>query len=300
MKLGLIGLGRMGANMAKRLMDNGHEIVGFDLNADNVKRLQEQGAQGTGSIEELISKLEHPKNVWVMVPHGKPTEDTIDELINLLEKNDLIVDGGNSNYKHSKANAAKCEEKGIHFLDAGVSGGIWGLEVGYNMMIGGPDDAFKRMDPIFKALAPENGYAHVGKSGSGHFVKMIHNALEYVMLQGIGEAFECMEKSEFDINLEQVSSLWQNGAVVRCWLLELLSDAFKDEGNALKNIGAYVDDSGTGRWTTDFAVENSIPVPTITLSLYERFASRIDERFSAKVIAALRNQFGGHAIKEEK
>jgi 6-phosphogluconate dehydrogenase len=300
MKLGLIGLGKMGGNMLKRLKEDKHEIVAFDLNKDNVKKAVSDGGIGSDSIEDLVSKLEKPRNVWIMVPHGKPTDETIDKLLNLLDKDDLIIDGGNSHFTESIKNSEKCESKGIHFVDAGVSGGIWGLKIGYNLMVGGPEKAVKRVEPIFISLAPENGYAHVGKSGAGHFVKMIHNALEYVMLQGIGESFECMSHSDFNINLEQVAKLWNNGAVVRSWLLELAADAFKEEGNTLDKIAPYVDDSGTARWTSEYAIQNAIPVPTITLSLYERFASRQDEAFSAKVIAALRNQFGGHAVKEEK
>ncbi len=299
MKLGMIGLGKMGGNMVKRLIEGGHEITAFDLKKENVKSAQASGASGAESIEDFVNSLEKPRNIWVMVPHGKPTEMTIDNLLNLLDENDLIIDGGNSNYKSSVKNAEKCRGKNIRFLDIGVSGGIWGLKVGYNMMIGGDEKDFKRMEPILKTLAPENGYAHVGKNGAGHFVKMIHNALEYVMLQGMGESFECMEKSEFDIDLKKVAGLWNNGAVVRSWLLELAADAFEAEGNDLDKIAPYVDDSGTARWTTDYAVAKSIPIPTITLSLYERFASRQDESFSSKVIAALRNQFGGHAVKEE-
>ncbi len=300
MKLGLIGLGKMGGNMLKRLKEDKHEIVAFDLNKDNVKKAVSDGGIGADSIKDLVSKLEKPRNVWIMVPHGKPTEETIDKLLNILDKDDLIIDGGNSHFTESIKNSEKCESKGIHFVDAGVSGGIWGLKIGYNLMVGGPEKAVKRVEPIFISLAPENGYAHVGKSGAGHFVKMIHNALEYVMLQGIGESFECMSRSDFNINLEQVAKLWNNGAVVRSWLLELAADAFKEEGNTLDKIAPYVDDSGTARWTSEYAIQNAIPVPTITLSLYERFASRQDEAFSAKVIAALRNQFGGHAVKEEK
>ncbi len=300
MKIGLIGLGKMGGNMLKRLKEDKHEIVAFDLNKDNVKKAVSDGGIGADSIEDLVSKLEKPRNVWIMVPHGKPTDETIDKLLNLLDKDDLIIDGGNSHFTESIKNSEKCESKEIHFVDAGVSGGIWGLKIGYNLMVGGPEKAVKRVEPIFISLAPENGYAHVGKSGAGHFVKMIHNALEYVMLQGIGESFECMSRSDFNINLEQVAKLWNNGAVVRSWLLELAADAFKEEGNTLDKIAPYVDDSGTARWTSEYAIQNAIPVPTITLSLYERFASRQDEAFSAKVIAALRNQFGGHAVKEEK
>ncbi len=300
MKIGLIGLGKMGSNMLKRLKEDNHEVAAFDLNKDLVKKAKEDGGIGADSIEDLVSKLEKPRNVWVMVPHGKPTDETINKLLNLLDKDDLIIDGGNSHFTESIKNSEKCKEKGIHFVDAGVSGGIWGLKIGYNLMVGGPQEAVKRVEPVFISLAPENGYAHVGGSGAGHFVKMIHNALEYVMLQGIGEAFECMFRSDFDIDLHKVANLWNNGAVVRSWLLELAADAFKEEGNSLEKIAPYVDDSGTARWTSEYAIQNAIPVPTITLSLYERFASRQDNPFSAKVIAALRNQFGGHAVKEEK
>lgn len=300
MKIGLIGLGKMGSNMLKRLKKDNHEITAFDLNKDMVKKAEEDGGTAADSIEDLVSKLEKPRNVWIMVPHGRPTDETINKLLELLDKDDLIVDGGNSHFTESIKNSEKCREKGIHFVDAGVSGGIWGLKIGYNLMVGGNEKAVKRMEPVFISLAPENGYAHVGGSGAGHFVKMIHNALEYVMLQGIGEAFECMFRSDFDIDLQKVANLWNNGAVVRSWLLELASDAFREEGNSLEKIAPYVDDSGTARWTSEYAIQNAIPVPTITLSLYERFASRQDNPFSAKVIAALRNQFGGHAVKEEK
>jgi len=299
MKIGLIGLGKMGGNMLKRLKNDKHEIVAFDLNKDNIKKAVEDGGIGAKSIEDLVSKLEKPRNVWVMVPHGKPTEDTIDKLLGLLDKDDLIIDGGNSHYTESIKNGEKCKKKEIHFVDAGVSGGIWGLKIGYNIMVGGTDDAVRRIQPVLKTLAPENGYAHFGKTGAGHFVKMVHNALEYVMLQGIGESFECMYRSEFNIDMQKVANLWNNGAVVRSWLLELAADAFKEEGNSLEKIAPYVDDSGTARWTSEYAIQNAIPTPTITLSLYERFASRQDNPFSAKVIAALRNQFGGHAVKEE-
>jgi 6-phosphogluconate dehydrogenase len=300
MNIGLIGLGKMGANMLKRLKKDNHEIVAFDLNKDSVKKAVEDGGIGADSIEDLVSKLKKPRNIWVMVPHGKPTEETIDKLLNLLEKDDLIVDGGNSHFTESIKNSEKCNNKGVHFVDAGVSGGIWGLKIGYNLMVGGPDEAVKRVEPVFISLAPENGYAHVGKTGAGHFVKMIHNALEYVMLQGIGESFECMYRSDFDINLKKVADLWNHGAVVRSWLLELVADAYREEGNSLEKIAPYIDDSGTGRWTSEYAIKNAIPVPAITVSLYERFASRQDNTYSARVIAALRNQFGGHPIKEEK
>jgi len=300
MKIGLIGLGKMGGNMLKRLKNGKHEIVAFDLNKDNVKKAVEDGGIGADSIEDLVSKLEKPRSIWVMVPHGKPTEETIDKLLTLLDDDDLIVDGGNSHFTESIKNGEKCKKKNIHFVDAGVSGGIWGLKIGYNIMVGGTDEAVKRIEPVLNTLAPENGYAHFGKTGSGHFVKMVHNALEYVMLQGIGESFECMYRSDFDIDLQKAANLWNHGAVVRSWLLELAADAFKEEGNSLEKIAPYVDDSGTARWTSEFAIQNAIPVPAITISLYERFASREDNPFSAKVIAALRNQFGGHAVKKEE
>lgn len=300
MKIGLIGLGKMGSNMLKRLKQDDHEIVAFDLDDKLVKEAEDDGGIGAESIEDLVSKLDKPRNIWVMVPHGKPTNETIDKLLDQLDKDDLIIDGGNSHYTETISNSKKCNAKGIHFVDAGVSGGVWGLKIGYNLMVGGPEDAVKRVEPIFVSLAPENGYAHVGKVGAGHFVKMVHNALEYVMLEGIGESFEVLSQSEFDVDLEQVANLWNHGAVVRSWLLELAADAFKEEGNSLKKIAPYVDDSGTARWTSEYALKNEIPIPAITLSLYERFESREKNPFAAKVIAALRNQFGGHAVKEEK
>jgi len=299
MKIGIIGLGKMGGNMVKRLRLDGHDVVGYDISEENVKAAADAGAEGAGSIDDLVGKLERPRAVWVMVPHGSPTEETIDALLPRLEEGDVIVDGGNSHYTASVQIGKRLADHGIQFLDAGVSGGIWGLEEGYCMMIGGPDAAFRRLEPVFRTLAPKDGYAHVGENGAGHFVKMIHNAIEYAMLQAIGEGFECLERSEFDLDLKQVAELWQHGAVVRSWLLELLGRAFDDEGTELKGIAPYVDDSGMGRWSVQYAVDNAIPLTNITQSLYERFASRLDERFSAKVIAALRNQFGGHAVRTE-
>lgn len=295
----MVGLGKMGGNMARRLMDRGHRVVGFDLDPENVRRVEEFGATGVGSAEELVGALDPPRAVWVMVPHGEPTRETVSALRDLLRDGDVIVDGGNSRWSDSVELAEGCADAGIHFLDVGVSGGVWGLEEGYCMMIGGPEDAFRRLEPAFEALAPEEGYAHVGASGAGHFVKMVHNAIEYAMLQAIGEGFELLEESEFDVDLRQVAELWQHGAVVRSWLLELLARALEEEGNGLERIEDYVDDSGMGRWSVHYAVDRAIPAPAITQSLYERFASRQQERFSAKVIAALRNQFGGHAVKEE-
>lgn len=298
MNIGFIGLGRMGGSMVKRLIGDGHKVIGFDIQGENVVRVEKDGAKGAESIEKLVKALDPPRHVWVMVPHGEPTRRVVEQLWDLVESGDLIVDGGNSRYLDSMKLAEECAKRGIHFLDAGVSGGIWGLKTGYNLMIGGTKEDYQRLAPVFKSLAPENGCAHVGPPGAGHFVKMIHNALEYAMLQAIGESFECLKRSPFNIDLKQIAELWRHGAVVRSWLLDLLVKAFEKEGNNLEDIADFIEDSGTGRWTTEYAVQNAIPVPALTLSLYERFSSRLDERFSAKVIAALRNQFGGHAMKE--
>jgi 6-phosphogluconate dehydrogenase len=298
MQIGMIGLGRMGGNMAQRLMQAGHEVAGYDRDPKNVERATTAGVTTVASAVDLVKQLKPPRAIWVMIPHGKPTEDTVALLLDALAAGDTIVDGGNSRFTDSARLAERCAQRGVHFLDAGVSGGVWGLEIGYCLMIGGPKPAFERLVPVFKALAPKDGYAHVGASGAGHFVKMIHNAIEYAMLQSLGEGFECLKRSEYGIDLERVASLWQQGSVVRSWLLDLLTRALREEGNALEHIAGHVDDSGMGRWSIAYAVDNAIPIPVITQSLYERFASRQDERFSAKVIAALRKQFGGHAVKK--
>jgi 6-phosphogluconate dehydrogenase len=300
MKIGLVGLGRMGGNMVRRLTNDGHQVVGYDLDEDNVAEAEEGGAEGAGSLEEVVDALEAPRVVWVMVPHGKPTDSTIEELLPLLDEGDILIDGGNSHFPGSMAHAEAAEERGIHFLDIGVSGGVWGLEIGYCMMIGGPRDAFETVEPILATLAPEDGYAHVGPSGAGHFVKMVHNAIEYGMLQAIGEGFECLHASDWDLDLQQIASVWSHGSVIRSWLMELTEKAFGEEGNDLEAIGAYVDDSGTGRWTVDYALEKAVPVPAIAQALFSRFDSRTEDRFAFKTIAALRNQFGGHAVKSEE
>lgn len=287
----------MGSNMARRLVEAGHEVVGFDLSKESVEELERLGGSGATSLGDLVSQLPTPRAVWVMVPHGPPTSTTLRELLELLDPEDILVDGGNSHYVETLEHAKAAESAQIRFLDIGVSGGVWGLEVGYNMMVGGPADAYQELQPVLVSLAPENGVARVGGVGSGHFVKMIHNAIEYAMLQGIGEGFECMERSDFDLDLGQIAKLWQNGAVVRCWLLELLGRAFHEEGNDLARIGDRVDDSGTGRWTVEYALRNEIAVPIISQALYERFDSRLDTRFAHQVVAALRKQFGGHAVE---
>ncbi len=299
MKMGLIGLGRMGGNMVRRLVEGGHQVVGYDLSEEHVREAEEAGATGAGSLEELVQALSPPRVVWVMVPHGDPTRKTIESLLPLLAADDVLIDGGNSHYTESLAHAESCRKHEVHFLDIGVSGGVWGLEIGYCMMIGGPDDAFARVEPLLTTLAPEEGYAHVGPSGSGHFVKMVHNAIEYAMLQAIGEGFECLDASDWDLDLKQIASVWRHGSVIRCWLLELLEKAFEADGNDLADIAPYVDDSGTGRWTVDYALDKAVPVPAIAQALFERFDSRIEERFAYRTIAALRNQFGGHAVRKE-
>jgi 6-phosphogluconate dehydrogenase len=298
MQIGVIGLGRMGAGMAQRLLRAQHTIVGFDMSRAQVEQIVETGAAGARSLQDLASQLTAPRAVWVMVPHGDPTHTTIEELLPLLTPDDVIIDGGNSRYTDSVAHATRCREQGVHFLDVGVSGGVWGLAEGFNLMIGGPQEAFRRLEPVFRALAPPEGYAHVGPSGAGHFVKMIHNAIEYAMLQALGEGFECLERSEFNLDLTQIAGLWEHGAVVRSWLLNLLGRALKEEGNSLEHIADYVDDSGTGRWTVEYALAQGIPVPGISIALYERFDSRVQKRFAHQVIAALRKQFGGHAVRE--
>jgi 6-phosphogluconate dehydrogenase len=298
-QLGMIGLGRMGANMTTRLLRGKHEVVVFDRSADAVKQAAGEGATPTTSLQELVGKLTAPRAVWIMVPSGAPTESTIDELLTLLSPGDTIIDGGNSNYKDSKARYARCKPKNVSFVDAGTSGGVWGLANGYCLMVGGDEAAVKRCEPIFLTLAPKDGYAYVGASGAGHFSKMVHNGIEYGMLAAYGEGFEILEKSEFNYDLHQLSKLWLQGSVVRSWLLELAELAFREDPK-LSKIKGYVEDSGEGRWTVEAAIEENVPAPVITMSLLSRFVSRQDESYSAKVIAALRNQFGGHAVKAEQ
>jgi len=300
MKIGFIGLGKMGANMVERLLKHNHQVVAYDLSVKARKEVAQKGAEIVISLKELVTKLSAPRAVWVMVPAEKPTQDTIDSLSMLLQKGDIIIDGGNSYYKDSIKRAEQLKEKGISFLDAGTSGGIWGLKNGYCLMIGGEKEAFVSLESIFKALAPKDGYAYIGKNGGGHFVKMVHNGIEYALLQAYGEGFEIMQaKKEFNLDLASISHLWNQGSVVRSWLLELAEDVFKKSPN-LDEIEGYVIDSGEGRWTVFEAINEEVPAPVINLSLLERFRSRQKESFSAKVIAALRNEFGGHEIKRKK
>jgi 6-phosphogluconate dehydrogenase len=299
LEMAIIGLGRMGGNMVKRLSQRGHRIVGYARTAETVRQAEADGAVGASSVEDLVSKLSPPRTVWVMVPSGKATDDNITLLGELLEPGDLVIDGGNSNWKDSKRHAAEMKAKGIHFMDAGTSGGVWGLQVGYSLMVGGEREDFQRMEPLLRDLAPENGYGLMGPAGAGHFVKMVHNGIEYGMLQAYAEGYEILHASEYDLDLKDVTRVWQNGSVVRSWLLDLAALAFEAEGTDLAKIRGYVEDSGEGRWTVEAAIEESVPAPVITLSLLMRFASRQDDSYSAKVIAALRNQFGGHAVKTE-
>ncbi len=300
MQIGMVGLGKMGANMTTRLLQHGHQVVAYDRSPDAVKSATAGGATAAGSLADLAAKLgSTPRVVWVMVPSGAPTDDTIDELLCSLQRGDVIVDGGNSNYKDGLAAYDRCKAKGVSLVDAGTSGGVWGLKEGYCLMVGGDDDAVKICEPIFTALAPPGGYAHVGRAGAGHFSKMVHNGIEYGMLQAYGEGFEILEKSPFAFDLKQLAEIWGHGSVVRSWLLELAVLAFAGDPN-LADIRGYVDDTGEGRWTVQAAIDENVPAPVITLALLARFASRQDESFSAKVIAALRNQFGGHAVKAER
>ncbi len=298
MRLGMVGLGRMGGNMSIRLMRAGHEVVGFAPDAADRETVAREGATTTESLGELVAALEPPRVVWLMVPAGDVTESTVQELGGLLSDGDVVVDGGNSFYKDSIRRGEQLARGGIRFLDCGTSGGIWGLANGYCLMVGGDAEAVTTVEPAFLALAPEGGYAHVGRSGAGHFTKMVHNGIEYGLLAAYGEGFEVLERSPFELDLERVAAIWRYGSVVRSWLLELLHDALeKDPG--LGSIEGWVADSGEGRWTVEAAIAEDVPAPITALALFNRFASRQDESFSAKVIAALRQEFGGHAVKTE-
>jgi 6-phosphogluconate dehydrogenase len=294
----MIGLGRMGANMTLRLLRGGHDVVAYDRNPDAVKELKAVGAVAAGAIEELVERLSPPRHVWLMVPSGPPVAETINALAPLLSKGDAIVDGGNSNDKDSIARAKQVTDKGLHYLDVGTSGGIWGLENGYCLMIGGEEDIFRRMEPIFRTLAPPQGYAYMGPSGAGHYVKMIHNGIEYGLLQAYAEGFELLEAAPFEIDLPAVATLWNQGSVVRSWLLELAERALAADPH-LSGIRGYVEDSGEGRWTVMEAIERDVPATVLAYSLFARFRSRQQESFGAKLIAALRQQFGGHGVQKE-
>jgi 6-phosphogluconate dehydrogenase len=289
MKLGMVGLGRMGSGMTERLRRDGHEVMTYDPNVESTAE----------SLAELVRQLDRPRAVWLMVPAGEITGQTVAQLIDLLGRDDMLVDGGNSNFRDSQQRARDAAERGVHFVDVGVSGGIWGLKEGFCLMAGGDEEPVARLEPVFRSLAPEGGYAHTGPSGAGHFVKMVHNGIEYGLMQAYAEGFDILHHSEFDLDLEEISGIWRYGSVVRSWLLELLHDSFDAHGRDLADVAGYVDDSGEGRWTVMEAVNEAVPAPVISASLFARFASREDESFAAKINAALREQFGGHPIKHE-
>lgn len=301
MELAMIGLGKMGANMMQRLLTGGHRIVAHDLNAEAVRAAEAHGAVGARSLQDVVAQLATPRILWVMVPSGDPTEQTLTKLAELLSKGDIIIDGGNSNYKDTARRGAWLKDRGIQLVDVGTSGGVWGLREGYSMMIGGESEVVSRLKPIFETLAPapDKGWGHVGPSAAGHFVKMVHNGIEYGMMQAYAEGFGIMEKKpEFDLDLHQIARIWQHGSVVRSWLLDLTVNALADDQH-LSNIKPWVADSGEGRWTVLDAIDLSVPAPVITLALMMRFSSRDEENYPARLLAALRNQFGGHAVKKD-
>jgi 6-phosphogluconate dehydrogenase len=298
MQLGFVGLGKMDGNMVHRIhRDSDNQVVAFDFSSEAVSAAEEHGATGASSLEELVSKLEAPRMVWVMVPAGDPTEETVSKLADLFDEGDTVVDGGNTNWHDDVRRAAALSERGINYVDVGTSGGVWGLEVGYCMMVGGHEESVQRLAPILDVLAPPDGWRHFGDAGAGHFVKMVHNGVEYGMMQAYAEGFELMHKSKFSPDLKEVAGLWNRGSVVRSWLCELAERAFEAEGNDLEAIRGHVSDSGEGRWTIVDAIDHDVPTPVITASLYARFYSRGEGDYTARVLAALRNQFGGHAVE---
>lgn len=301
MELGMIGLGKMGANMAARLLKGGHRVVVFDRNPDKVMGVVRQGAAGSDSLEDLAAKMSSPRAVWVMVPAGDPTETLVDALAEELSAGDIVIDGGNSNYNDSRRRGKALAEKGIQLVDVGTSGGIWGLTKGYSLMVGGEKEAVDHLRPILETLAPEpdKGWGHVGSSGAGHFVKMIHNGIEYGIMEAYAEGFEIMKaKESYGLDLHQIAQIWRHGSVVRSWLLDLTASALQEDQD-LVDIKGWVADSGEGRWTVAEAIDLDVPAPVITLSLLMRFVSRQEESYAAKLLASMRNQFGGHAVKKD-
>jgi 6-phosphogluconate dehydrogenase len=299
MKIGFIGLGKMGANMVHRLLNHDHEVVVYARSVDSVREMEKLGAIGASSLEDLADKLPGRKVVWLMVPAGKPVDDNLDALLKLLGKDHIIVDGGNSYWKETQQRGLKAGAMGIHYLDCGTSGGVWGLQNGYCLMYGGMQEAAEYLEPVFKSLAPENGYVYCGASGTGHLVKMVHNGIEYGMMQAFAEGFEILEKAPYDLNLPKIADAWQYGSVVRSWLLELAVNALHEDPKLAK-LKDFVQDSGEGRWTIQTALDFDVPVHVIAASLFTRFQSRQDESFAMKMLAALRNQFGGHAVKTKE
>lgn len=296
MEIGFIGLGKMGLNMVTRLRQGGHQVVAYDRNIEAVTQAEKQGCIGASSLDDLIAKLRSPRAVWIMVPSGAPTEETVQAVAAKLTSDDVIIDGGNTRFHDDIRRAAALQAQSIHYVDVGTSGGIWGLSVGYCLMVGGDERAVKRLAPIFHTLAPESGWAHLGDHGAGHYVKMVHNGIEYSMMQGYAEGFELMSKSEYQLNLAEIARLWMQGSVVRSWLLELAAGALGQDPR-LEKLQGYVQDSGEGRWMIADAIEKDVPVPTLTTALFTRFRSRQAESFAEKMLAALRNAFGGHTVR---
>jgi 6-phosphogluconate dehydrogenase len=297
MQLGFIGLGRMGSNMVRRLLRDGHSIVAYNRTPEKTREIAGEGAEAAFTIAELVEKLEKPRVAWIMVPAGDATEAQVAELMTHLEPGDTIVDGGNTNFHDDVRRHGELAAKGIRYVDAGVSGGVWGLANGFCLMVGGEADAVAALEPVFRSLAPADGYLHAGPPGAGHYVKMVHNGIEYGLMQAYAEGFEIMHASEYPLDIAAISDLWNHGSVVRSWLLELAALAFKANGQDLSNLKGWVADSGEGRWTVQEAIDHDVPAPVITLSLQTRFRSRQDDSYGARVIAALRNEFGGHAVK---
>ena len=298
MELGFIGLGKMGMNMVARLQQGKHHVVAYDRAADLIKQAEGVGCVGATSLEDLVSKLKAPRAVWIMVPSGPSTEETVAKVASLLSSGDIIIDGGNTNFHDDVQRAGELKKKGLHYVDAGTSGGIWGLKLGYCLMVGGEKAIVEKLAPIFKTLAPEDGWAYMGSHGAGHYVKMIHNGIEYSMMQGYAEGFELMSKSEYNLDLGKIADLWMHGSVVRSWLLEL-SAGFLKENPKLDGLKGYVQDSGEGRWTVLDAIDKAVPLPTLTAALFTRFRSRQTDSFAEKMLAAMRNAFGGHAVKKD-
>ena len=299
MQIGMVGLGKMGSSMTRRLIRGGHDVVVFDVDSETVARVVHEGATGAASLEELVSRLSTPRVVWVMVPAGPITTESIETLGGLLDGGDVVIDGGNSRYTDSVARSNSLAKKGIAFVDAGTSGGIWGLEQGYNLMVGAEPDVFERIEPLLATLAPDDGYARVGGPGAGHFVKMVHNGVEYALMQAYAEGFDLLRSSDFKLDVGQIAELWRHGSVVRSWLLDLAASAL-DEDPGLEKLTGWVEDSGEGRWTLEEGIENGVPLPALSAAVFARFASRQTNAFANRMLAALRQEFGGHAVRDGK
>ena len=297
MQIGMVGLGRMGSNMTRRLLRGGHEVIAFDVDPDSVARISTEGAIGVDSLEALIAGLKAPRVVWVMVPAGDITQTTIDQLGKKLDAGDVVVDGGNSRYTDSVDHCTALAGQNIFFVDAGTSGGVWGLNNGYSLMVGADPDAFALIEPVLATLAPENGYAHVGPPGSGHFVKMVHNGVEYALMQAYAEGFELLRASDFKLDVAEIAEVWRHGSVVRSWLLDLAASALAKDPD-LEKLSGWVEDSGEGRWTLEEGIRNSVPLPALAAALFARFSSREPDAFSNRMLAALRQEFGGHAVHQ--